>query len=85
MIVYKIITVYHDIREFNVLGSGHRDLSPIISILIESGLITFVAQLAQSIMFKTDNAAFPLVGGCVVMLYVRVSYQLLIWCRILIY
>jgi len=74
LIVYRIITVYNDIRGFNnvqsgAYGSGHRNLYPLISILIESGLITFVAQLAQSIMYKSAEAAFPLVGGCVVMLY----------------
>ena len=80
LIVYRIITVYNDIRGFNTSsvqggahGSGRRDLSPLISILIESGLITFVGQLTQSIMYKSATAAFPLVGGCVVMLYVRAS------------
>jgi hypothetical protein len=76
LIVYKIINVYNDIRGYNsniqasAHGSGHRNLYPLISILIESGLITFVAQLAQSIMYKSAGDAFPLVGGCVVMLYV---------------
>jgi len=75
LIVYKIVTVYNDIRGFNsnaqanAHGSGQRNLYPLISILIESGLITFVGQLAQSIMYKSASDAFPLVGGCVVMLY----------------
>jgi len=76
LIVYRIISVYNDIRGFNAgivrasaHGSGQRDLYPLISILIESGLITFVGQLAQSIMYKFAGDAFPLVGGCVVMLY----------------
>jgi len=74
LIVYRIITVYNDIRGFNTSNfqssaHGHRDLYPLISILIESGLITFVAQLAQSIMYKSAGVAFPLVGGSVVMLY----------------
>ena len=80
LIVYRIINVYNDIRGFNNVhsnpnshgsSSGQRDLYPLISILIESGLITFVAQLAQTVMYKSATAAFPLVGGCVVMLYVR--------------
>jgi len=73
LIVFRIITVYNDIRGFdsNVQASarGGRNLYPLISILIESGLITFVAQLAQSIMYKSASRAFPLVGGAVVMLY----------------
>jgi hypothetical protein len=82
LIVYKIITVYNEIRGFtgntsNILasshGNGRRDLNLLISILIESGMITFFAQLAQSIMFKFAGDAFPLISGCVVMLYVRAS------------
>jgi len=76
LIVYRIINVYNEIRGFgnvNVSGhgstSGQRNLYPLISILIESGLITFVAQLAQTVMYKSATAAFPLVGGCVVVLY----------------
>ena len=87
LIVYKIITTYHDIRELNDQAhrNGHRDFSPLISILIESGLMTFAGQLAQSIMYKSATHAFPLVGGCVVMLYVRASCRLSVWCRDFIY
>jgi hypothetical protein len=77
LIVYKIIAVYHDIQGFNAQnvqaiahGLGKRDLYPLASILMESGIMTFAGQLAQSIMYKSATAAFPLVGGCVVMLYV---------------
>jgi len=77
LIVYKIISVYNDIRGFNTsksngqsaYGNGQRNLYPLISILVESGLITFVAQLMQSIMYKSAGEAFPLIGGVVVMLY----------------
>ena len=63
LIVYRIISVYNDIRVFNMNGSqgsvlGHRDLSPLISILIESGLMTFVAQLIQTVMYKTNREFF---------------------------
>jgi hypothetical protein len=83
LIVYKIVIVYHDVRGFNAGAYGdingqRRDLYPLISILIESGLITFAAQLVQAIMYKSATAAFPLVGGCVVMLYVRILCRLLI-------
>jgi hypothetical protein len=79
LIVYRIITVYNEIRGFNLnsrQGSVlHRDLSPLISILIESGLMTFVAQVVQTAMYKTAPDAFPLISGSVVMLYVRASCQ----------
>ena len=89
LIVYRIMTVYSDVRGFDICSiqtDAHgKDPNPVISIMIESGLITFVGQLAQSIMYKSANAAFPLVGGCVVMLYVRISCRLLIWCYKFIY
>ena len=92
LIVYRIMTVYNDIRGFGVSsaqgsahGNGQRDLNPLISILIESGLITFVGQLTQSIMYKFATIAFPLVGGSVVMLYVRASFRLFDLIIILIY
>ena len=79
LIVYRIMNVYNSLRGFNVnsssYGNGQHNLNlnTLISILIESGLITFVAQLAQSILFGYEpaNEEFPLVSGCVVMLYVR--------------
>ena len=85
LIVYKIITVSNILR-FHIStvqgsaanGSGQLHLSPLISILIESGLITFVGQLAQSIMYKYDSSAFPMVGGCVVILYVRLHVDFLV-------
>ena len=91
LIVYRIITVYNDIRGFNIgsvqgsaHGNGQNHLSPLVSILIESGLITFVGQLTQSIMYKSATFAFALVGGCVVMLYVRL--RVVFFCHmILIY
>ena len=80
LIVYRIMTIYNEIRGFSINniqpsahGNGRRDLNPLISILIESGLITFVGQLAQSIMFRVAGDVFPLISGCVVMLYVRAS------------
>ena len=89
LIVYRIITIYNEIRglttagsnfQASVHGNGRRELNPLISILIESGMITFVGQLAQTMMFRFASDAFPLISGCVVMLYVRASCRLSIWC-----
>ena len=81
LIVYKIISVYQDIRGFSqthtvsqsAYRNGPRDLHPLISILVESGMITFAAQLVQSAMYKGAPKEFPVVAGSVVMLYVRAS------------
>ena len=78
LIITKILTVYRDIqglesRESRVgcpNGLG-RDIIPIIYILLESGMITFVAQLVQTLMYKFANNAYPIIGGPVVQLYVR--------------
>ena len=86
LIVYRIMTVYNKIRGFDIDTSVQaseyygRNVNPLVSIVIESGLLTFAGQLTQSIMFKFANVAFPLIGGVVVLLYVRVSCRLLIWC-----
>ena len=90
LIVYKILSVYSEIRGFhnsNIQGgaidnlNGRRGLNPLVSILIESGLITFVGQLTQCLMFRlSSDISFPLVSGVVVMLYVRTSCRLQIWC-----
>ena len=75
LIVYKILTIYHVGSES---GVGYADASgldheivPIISIMIESGVITFLAQLVQTVMYKIDITAYPIIGGLVVQLYVR--------------
>jgi len=71
LIVYRVITVYNDIRRIDTGSSqsGVLGRDPLISILIDAGLMTFVARLTQSIMYNSALTAFPLVSGCVVMLY----------------
>ena len=73
LIVYRIMTIYNDIQGLDASVQARTHGKKLVSILIESGLITFVGQLTQSIMYKSAQAAFPLVRGCVVMLYVRAS------------
>ena len=75
LVITKILVVYRDIQELesrvgytNGLG---RDVVHIISILIESGLVTFIAQLVHTLMYKFGGVAYPIVGGPVVQIYVR--------------
>ena len=75
LVISKIFTVYRDIQGLerhvgHANGLG-RDIIPIIYILIESGVITFMAQLVQTLMYKFDINAYQIVGGPVVQLYVR--------------
>ena len=74
LVIFKIIVVYRDIQELesrvgyaNGLG---RDVVRIISILIESGVVTFIAQLVHTLMYKFDGIAYPIIGGPVVQIYV---------------
>ena len=66
LIIFKILTVYRDSR---ANGIGRR-LVPTISILIESGVITFMAQLVLTLIYKFDNTAYPIICGFIVQLYV---------------
>ena len=75
LLIFKIFTVYRDVRGLesrveytNRLGC---DVVRIIYILIESGVITFMAQLVQTLMYKFANNAYPIIGGPVVQIYVR--------------
>jgi hypothetical protein len=78
LIVSKIVIVHRSIRAMENTAKGlGRDMVPIISILIESGMLTFVAQLVQIFMFKFANDAYPIIGGPVVMLYVRVLLSII--------
>jgi hypothetical protein len=68
LIITKILLVYREIQGLECRVG--RDIAPIISILIESGVITFLGQLLQTSMYKFENIAYPIVGRPVVMLYV---------------
>jgi hypothetical protein len=72
LIISKILTIYREIQGLESHVGLGRDIVPIISILIESGVIIFVVQLVQTLMYKFDITAFPLLTGLVVQLYVRV-------------
>ena len=75
LLIFKILTVYRDIQGLEsrvgyANGPG-RDMLRIISILIESSVITFMAQLVQTLMFKFDNDAYRIIGGLVAQINVR--------------
>ena len=83
LLVFKILTVYRGIRELESrIGYANglrRDVIRIITILLESGVITFIAQLVQTLVFRFDYAAYRIIGGPVDQIYVRdFTSQLLI-------
>ena len=74
LLIFKILTVYRDVRELEIRigytnGLG-RDIVRIISILIESGMITFMVQLVQTLMYKFDVNAYCIIGGLAVQIYI---------------
>ena len=93
LLISKTLTIYRDIRGLETRigytnGLG-RDVVRIILILIESGVITFMAQLVQTLMHKFDINAYRIIGGPVVQIYVRdfttncfLIYCFLIVCRL---
>ena len=76
LIISKILSEYRDIRGMapgrvrQASGLG-RGIAPIIPIMIESGMITFMAQLVLTLIYKFDNTAYPIICGFIVQLYVR--------------
>ena len=72
LIIFKILIVFREIQGLESrVGLGPRDIFPVISILIESGVITFVVQLMQTFMYKFYITAYPILSGVIVQLYVR--------------
>ena len=81
LIIFKILTEYRGIQGLtrgvvlHANGLG-RNIAPIIPIMIESGAITFMAQLVLTLIYKFDFTAYPIICGFVVQLYVRSSESL---------
>ena len=75
LLIFKIITVYRDIQGFErCIGYANepgRDILRIISFLIESGVITFMVQLVQPLMYKFDPSGYRIIGGLVAQINVR--------------
>ena len=74
LIITKIlrVTTYRqgDISP-RLVGYASRLSRDIVRILIESGMITFMAQLVQILVYNFDNNAFLIIGGLVGQLFVR--------------
>ena len=70
LIVTKIVIVYRDISPGRV-GYANGLRRGIVPILIESGAMTFMAQIVQTLMMRFDNTGYPIIGRLVVMLFVR--------------
>ena len=78
LVVNTILTgllVFKITKESLVLRHTHArgvtDFTSLISVLIESGLVFFIAQLIWVVCFSLESTAFNLVGGPITIIYVR--------------
>lgn len=86
LLVLRIILIHRQCR--HAMTQADRRLydiqvSPVILILIETGMMTFVSQLVFVIVFGLQNASAIVVGSPMVMVYVRSSWFELPLCTIL--
>jgi len=68
LLILKIVLEYRKTQTSNRVH-WRKNIMPIVAILIETGLMTFVGQLAWTISYSLQSNVFGLVGGVVVMLY----------------
>ena len=93
LLVFKIAKASLALRHTH--ARGIQDFTPLISMLIESGLVFFMAQLVWVVCFSVETSAFNLVSGPITIIYVcaylhlpllsfnvflRESYQQPLWC-----
>ena len=75
LLILKITLEYRHTK-FLILDWRRNGIVPVIAILIETGLVTFVGQLTWTISYGLQNdGVFTLFGGVVVVLYVGVSLR----------
>jgi hypothetical protein len=67
LLVFKIAKSSMALR--NTHTRGIQDLTPLISMLIESGLVLFLTQLIWLVTFSLETSVFNLVSGPVAMIY----------------
>jgi len=67
LLVFKIAKASLALRHTH--ARGFQDFTPLISMLIESGLVFLMAQLIWVICFSVESAAFNLVSGPITIIY----------------
>jgi hypothetical protein len=69
LLVFKIAKSSMALRHTHTRGI--QDFTPLITMLIESGLIFFMAQLVWVVCFNLESSAFDLISGPLTIIYVR--------------
>lgn len=80
LLVFKIISIHrYNNREAPTVVNGSYQLRPLISIIIESGMFTLVAQTLWVVFVQLEtkgNPGFGAIVGSTTMIYVSVSPHL---------
>jgi hypothetical protein len=81
LLVLKIVLEYRQITHSSCNPNRdhltwRKNILPIIAILIETGLMTFVGQMAWTISYGLQSNVFGLVAGVVIVLYVGVDLDI---------
>ena len=74
LLVFRIAKVSLALRRAH--ARGMLDFTPLISTILESGLVLFMVQLVLLICFSNGSTAFYLTGGPITMIYVRAYLHL---------
>ena len=69
LLVFKIAKASLALRATR--ARGMQDFTPLISVIVESGLVLFIVQLVLVISFSTESNAFDLITGPITIIYVR--------------
>jgi len=71
LLVLKLVLLHREIRRSLPDSSTHKgyDLLPVISVLIESGMFTFIGQLVWVVLFRLQSPGFNAVGSPITMIY----------------
>ena len=70
LLVFKIVKVSLALPSRHTHAQGVTDFTSLISVLIESGLVFFMAQLIWVVCFSLESTAFNLVSGPITIIYV---------------
>ena len=70
LLVFKIVKALLALRQVQARGMQDCHSTALISIIIESGLVLFMAQLVLVICFSTEGNAFDLTSGPITIIYV---------------
>ena len=68
LLVFKMAKTSLTLRHTH--SGGIKDFTPLISVIIESGLVFFMAQLVWVVCFSVESMAFDLVSGPLTIIYV---------------